>query len=86
MAIATTETATNTAASVAVVVPSAHASLNASQSLLKSTVDQVISGQYTLYISDITTVAGTVFLIVNVWIGLVRWRHEKKTKPPAESG
>ncbi len=53
-------------------------SLDNTQSLLGSTVEQILYGDFVLYGSDVTAVVGSVFLIGNFVIGYRRYLKDKK--------
>lgn len=72
------ENATTTAAGSVVVIQGVSTSMKNTSSMLSSSVEQILTGDFVLHGSDITTLAGSVFLIVNVWLGLRRWQHDKK--------
>lgn len=75
----TTElTATGTAGAI-VVGTGMKKSLENTQSLLDSTLTQILSGDFILYGSDITTVIGSIFLIGNFIIGYRKFLKEKQT-------
>ena len=63
--------ATNTSAAVAVTT-GVTKSLEQQTSLLNSTIDQVATGDFTLFVSDIISVAGLVVGAVSVSIGLCK--------------
>ena len=72
------ENATTTAAGATVVIQGASTSMKNTSSMLSSSVEQILSGNFVLHGSDITTLIGSVFLIINVWLGFRRSQQDKK--------
>ena len=52
---------------------------SSAQSLLNSSLPQVFAGDFTIYTSDIISIGGFVFLIVNIWLGYKRMILDKKS-------
>lgn len=48
------------------------------QSLLNSSLSQVFTGDFTVYTSDVISIGGFIFLIVNIWLGYSRMISDKK--------
>lgn len=69
MSIPTTSVASNTVGSTGAAVAfgtAASKSLSNTNSLLSSTINQLISGDYTLYVSDIVSLLGVVIGAVSI--------------------
>lgn len=68
-----------TAGAIVVGTSTAQAKVN-TQSLLQSSVEQALSGDFVWYFSDITTLFGSAFLVINAVIGILRYRQDKIAK------
>jgi hypothetical protein len=68
-----------TAGAIVVGTSTAQAKVN-TQSLLQSSIEQIVSGDFIWYGSDITTLFGSMFLVANFVIGFLRYRSDKQLK------
>lgn len=59
-------------------------SLKNTQSLLGSSVEQILNMDFVLYGSDVTTIIGSIFLMANFFIGYRRYNLDKKNKNPIQ--
>lgn len=73
--------AENTATTVAgtvVVANGVSKSMENTKSMLSSSIEQILSGDFVLHGSDVTSLLGSIFLVLNVWLAYRRWLFERK--------
>ncbi len=62
----------------AAVVQGVSSSLKNTKSLFNSSIDQILSGDFVWYGSDVNTIIVSVVLVANVVVAYRRWTKDKK--------
>lgn len=80
MTSATEQIASSGTAGTIVVVQGVNTSLDVHNSLLSASVEQIMKGDFVLTGSDVTTLVGSLFLVLNFTIAYIRWRQDRYVK------
>jgi hypothetical protein len=69
-----------TTIATATVAQGVSSSLKNTKSLFNSSIDQIMSGDFVWYGSDVNTIIVSIVLVANVTVAYRRWAKDKKIK------